>query len=118
MNYRNTPVDGASVVFSPTSAGPTAVGMTDAQGRYTLSTGEKTGAVPGDYKVTVVKSRIEGPTMTDEERNKYVQEHEGASPPTPVSKNLLPEKYVSTQTSDLSVTVKSGENDIPLNLTD
>ncbi|OYV82733.1 MAG: hypothetical protein B7Z73_16840 [Planctomycetia bacterium 21-64-5] len=119
VTYNGVPVAGAAVVFSPPSGGKPASGITDEQGHYILSTfKDKDGAVPGDYQVSVAKSQTDGPTMTDEERYKYIEEHGGANPPEPESKNLLPEKYLSPATSDLKATVKPGNNDIPLTLAD
>jgi hypothetical protein len=119
VTYQNAPVEGATVVFAPTAGGKPATGVTDAQGRYVLSTfAVKDGAVPGEYKVSVTKTQMEGPTMSDEERNRFLQEHPGAIPPAPVSKNLLPARYLSPQSSDLTVTVTNGDNDIPLALKD
>ena len=101
-------VDGASVVFSPSSKeGQAAFGTTDASGKYELMTFVlKDGAVPGSYKVKL--SKYDKPPAgtqvfkdTDEEQ-KFYQENVKASQP---AKNHLPTKYANEATSGLSHTV-------------
>ena len=120
VTYKGQPVDGATVVFAPPAGGRPGTATTDAQGRYELSSyGEKDGAVPGDYKVTVQKTKTEGaePNLTYEQMNEM--QSRGEDIPGPVSINLLPEKYLSAATTDLNATVKPGtQNDIPLELKD
>ncbi|OYV86570.1 MAG: hypothetical protein B7Z73_11525, partial [Planctomycetia bacterium 21-64-5] len=61
VTYKGQPVDGATVVFAPPAGGRPGTATTDAQGRYELSTyGDRDGALPGDYKVTVQKTKTEG----------------------------------------------------------
>jgi hypothetical protein len=118
VTYKGQAVDGATVVFTPTSGRP-ATAITDAQGKYQLTTfAEKDGAVPGDYKVTVSKTVTEGkmPDLTQEQIGEM--QMKGEPIPGPVSKNVLPEKYSNGATTDLSFTVKSGANDIPIELKD
>lgn len=120
VKYNGAPVDGATVIFSPIAGGRPATGITDAQGHYDLSTfGDKDGAVPGEFKVTVQKTKTEGETPTN---LTYEQINEmqvrGEQVPGPVTKNLLPEKYLSPISTDLNASVKSGTNDVPLELKD
>jgi hypothetical protein len=58
VNLNGSPLAGAIVTFSPTAAGGNAAsGVTDAQGKFTLTTFETgDGAVPGSYKVGVRKA--------------------------------------------------------------
>lgn len=119
VKHNGAPVDGATIVFSPVAGGRPATAVSDSQGHYDLSTyGDKDGAVPGDYKITVEKTKTEGetPNLTYEQINDMQQR--GEPVPGPVTKNLLPEKYISPATTDLSATVKSGTNDVPLDLKD
>lgn len=64
VTHKGSPVEGANVVFSrgagDITKGEVAVGKTDAAGRFTLTTptGPRqggSGALPGDYTVTVTK---------------------------------------------------------------
>ncbi len=61
VTMNGSPVEGATVTFSPKGGGPTALGKTDATGKYTLSSlqggGVGKGALAGDYVVTIVKFR-------------------------------------------------------------
>ena len=101
-------VEGASVVFVPTSKeGQAAFGTTDASGKYELMTFVlKDGAVPGTYKVKL--SKYDKPAAgtqvfkDSDEEQKYYQENPKASQP---AKNHLPAKYANDATSGLSHTV-------------
>lgn len=118
LTFNGTPVAGASVIFAPVAGGRPATATTDAQGRYELSTfGDKDGAAPGEYKVTVQKTKIEGSSqMTDEDR--YDLMKQGNPVPEPKMTSLLPEKYANSASSDLNATVRQSGNDIPLTLKD
>lgn len=114
VTYNGSPVEGASVVFAPTdSSGKTAAGTTDAQGNFTLTTVEAgDGAVPGAYGVTVTKlegGAAPGETLTEEEA--YARHFPGsgtaAAQPAEV-KDLLPPKYKTAATSELTATVEAG----------
>jgi hypothetical protein len=50
------PVEGATVTFISDDGKNSFSGSTDATGHFDLQSGEKHGAFPGDYKVTVVKN--------------------------------------------------------------
>lgn len=105
-------VAGATVSFQADPGGRSASGISDAQGRYQLSTFSRgDGAVPGSYKVIVFKyataSEASGGSGT------YVPP-QGPEPPP---KHLLSEKYAATKTSGLEATVSSGPNTIDFDLT-
>ena len=90
------PVPNAFVVFTPEGAGRPSQTKTDASGEFTLSfTGSEGGALIGTHQVTVSTEDI-----PDE------------GEPVP---ERIPAKY-NTEGS-ISVTVKDGPNDIPLELT-
>lgn len=119
VTYNGLPVESATVVFAPPSGGRPATAISDAQGKYALSTfGNQDGAIPGEYKVSVTKTVTEGqaPELTYEQMNEL--QTRGEPIPSAVTKNVLPEKYASIATTDLSFTVKSGANDILLELKD
>ena len=98
------PLAGANVSFYPDGgSGAPANGQTDAQGRYSLSTGTDVGLAPGKYVAVVVATK-EPPQPYDAT---------GAEiPPIPIT----PAKYADTAKSDLKVDVKAGKNDVPLAL--
>jgi len=105
------PVAGAQVLFTSPNRRP-AAGETDAKGRYVLSTHETgDGAAVGSYTVTVTArptilvsaAGAVGPTT----KRQAIQH--GAKSPVPL-------KYSDAANSLLTVEVKPGENDIPLEL--
>jgi hypothetical protein len=55
--YRGQPLAGGTIVFTPDAdrggRGPLALGEIGADGRYSLRTGDRQGAVPGWHRVTV-----------------------------------------------------------------
>jgi hypothetical protein len=122
-----TPVPEATVMFVPVTEGqgPSATGRTDANGVYTLTavdTGEATaeteaGTLPGEYYVGVIKSVSEAP-MSEEEAEakgvKYVAPTPGQEPKVT---HVVPQRYNDPKKSGLKVTVKAGDNDIPIKLT-
>ncbi len=109
--WNGKPVQGARVVFIPTGAEESAAGITNASGKYQLTTfvaGD--GAQPGEYRVKVAKYDADEPSR--EEQEKYISFEEEQKmvfstdeKPLPPAKNLLPKKYESEITSGLTHTV-------------
>ena len=107
-----TPVPEAVVTFIP-EQGPLAQGKTDAGGAFTLSltVGERppAGAVPGNYKITVQKTKSSGISFDPASQ---VEQAPGA----PQIEYLVPEKYSRPDTSGFTAEVKVGMPPVPLNL--
>jgi hypothetical protein len=108
------PIEAAQVLFMSPGHRP-AAGESDAQGRYVLSTyATGDGAAIGTHKVTVTArptirvSAAGGATRPGSVRPNQIK-HGEQSP--------IPEKYSNASTPLLTVEVKSGENEIPLELT-
>jgi hypothetical protein len=146
VTYNGQALAGAAVAFNPQEPeGKTAGGMTDAQGEYTLTTMETPskiadGALPGTYKVTIVKMkkspdeefRDRVNAMTPEEIQKLSPEEQrkmgqmaGSTDPNQQSQqagaaeSAIPVKYNTTQESGLTATVKAGQTEpIDFTLTD
>jgi hypothetical protein len=58
VSLAGQPLDGAMVTFYPEAKdGKKATGKTDANGKYTLKTGEADGAAVGKYRVTISLKR-------------------------------------------------------------
>jgi hypothetical protein len=115
------PVPEATVTFAPVddSQGVSATGITDENGKYTLTvigggTAGKAGSgtVAGEYYVGVVKSDIPKPVEDVNDPN-Y-----GKAPDPKKSSitHIVPPKYNNPRKSKLKVTVEKGKNDIPIEL--
>lgn len=127
---KGSPVAGATVSFSPTETDAetrAAMGITDAQGNYSLTTFESgDGAIPGSYKVRVVKHDQPAAPPKVSERSEASVSAEGEMPadyvlqestaPTGPPKNLLPEKYASPSTTPLTFTVEATPNTYNIDL--
>jgi hypothetical protein len=92
-----------TVVFNPTSSGPSAYGRIESDGTYTLKVGADPTLPPGDYIVTVAANEPSAPPTTP------------GAPPIP-GPPITPAKYRNKQTSDLKKTVEKGKNTIDLEL--
>jgi hypothetical protein len=124
VTYKGAPVEGASVMFMPAQAGPKpATGVTDAQGKFKLSTfGEADGAIPGQYKVAITKRTTEydlgGKTKEQfEEEMKHLEEL-GKPSPEPKFVDHLPLKYAGEATPESKTVDAKGPNDFTFDLTD
>lgn len=125
VTYRGAAVEGAVVTLHPAAQdGKPAFGRTDAQGRAVLSTfGDRDGAMPGDYAITVVKTE-DGSNAAEtppSEIGAMPANSPGGAPPPPPSgpRHLLPAKYADVNTSGLRQTIQAtGDNNFTLELTD
>ncbi|HVJ69412.1 MAG TPA: hypothetical protein VM510_15620 [Caulifigura sp.] len=98
----------ATVIFQPTGHPHAAMGTTDGEGRFQLTTFElNDGAVPGEFKVCVVKH--EAIPVVEGQRD---------DTPTPSPKLLVPAQYSDPLTSGLTATVVEGNaNELKFELT-
>ncbi len=123
VTYGGQAVAGAEVALIPRDSLPgtrPARGVTDSDGMFTVKTYftpdvDDPGARAGDYTVTVTK--VETPDgMTMEQWGEAMFRNPNSVPPL---RHLVPNKYGSARTSDLSVTVgDSAVNDFEIELTD
>jgi hypothetical protein len=110
------PVEGATVTFEADNL-PSASGITNSEGKFKLTTyTNNDGAVPGDYKVTIVKAAKAGggsgldlKNMSPEERTKAMTGqmagmNDGGRTE---SKDELPKEYQNKEKSGLKVQVPS-----------
>lgn len=125
VSMNGAPVPGASISFSPVETGkPPALGISDAQGMYTLTTYDSgDGAVEGDFKVMVYKG---APTAapaapahdpTGATSGGGAPKHSGPAGKAPAGGgSLLPDKYSKASTTPITKNVVSGENKIDIEL--
>lgn len=121
VTFKNQPLEGANVKFYP-PIGPAAVGITDANGVFTLNTNGRAGAMLGLNRVTVSKM-TEGTagaqpktTMTPQdmiEMAKANVKKENTGP-----KSVIPEKYGDPDSGLLSadVNANASQNDFVFDL--
>ena len=134
VTYKGSPLAGATVTFVPDS-GPLAMGVTDLQGKFTLSTGALPGVVVGNAKATVSmvapgsggsSSDFSKVPTTDAAREEYYKKaaekmtaQQSGTDASSQPKSLVPEKYASASSSGLSYTVnKNGDNHYKIELVD
>jgi hypothetical protein len=114
-----TPVEGANVVFAPTSGdGSAASGVTDRSGRYRLTTRDPNdGALAGSYLVMISKTTAGSgaatdavkPGMSSEEATKAAMEAFVAGGETEAEfVDELPVKYKNPATSGFTADVAKG----------
>jgi hypothetical protein len=97
VTYKGQPVtEGRVVFFAPPYS---AVGDIQADGTYTLKWQGRSSIPVGEYKVYVEPPRPAGAATDDA--------------PVTISHPSIPDKYQLSSTSDLTATVKEGENAIP-----
>jgi hypothetical protein len=121
LTLDDKPIAGATVTFIPVTEGQgvSATGTTDESGKYTLTAVGKgagepgAGTLPGEYFVGVVKSEF--PSAGDHTEGQ-ASSADTAGKTTKMT-HIIPEKYNDPKTSGLKVTVKEGDNVIPLTLT-
>jgi hypothetical protein len=97
ITFKGKPLPNGTVMFVP-GEGPAATGEIDKDGNYrltTYSTGD--GAVLGNHKVSITALADIG-TALPEQRN-------------PLPPSLVPDKYLSHETSGLTFEVKRGNNE-------
>lgn len=108
VSYQGEPVSEANVLFQPAS-GPPAMGQTDAQGNFSLSSSTGRGASPGPAKVAITAhEEIASVPPSEEDPEGYSE-----------VRSLIPEQYGTMVSTPLEVEITvSGENHFDFELTD
>ena len=113
ITYNGEPLEGATVGFTPKefqSGDRLATGRTDAQGRFELRTIGEIGVLPGEYAVVVIKNEM---LPGSAERSLP------GRPPSPEIRSVIPMRYGSPNTSEVSVVVgKEGLRNWQLEIVD
>jgi hypothetical protein len=110
VTYKGSPAEGAAVTFYPEQGRP-ASGVTDAQGRFTVSTfASGDGAVLGKHAVTIAEAAGgEPPPMPG------MPGAENYKPPEP----RFPAKYADRSTTPFTATVEKGKkNEFTFDMTE
>lgn len=123
VTMNGAPVPGATVTFSPVENGkPPALGLTDTQGSYVLTTYDSgDGAVAGEYKVLVYKSApseaSSAPTHdATGAGGASAPQHSGPKGAQKDGGSLLPAKYSAASTTTITKSVKDGDNTLDIEL--
>lgn len=126
--YQGKPVAGATVSFVKEGAARSGVGVTNAEGKFQISTfANNDGAIIGDHVVTVVKKTGQGaalepynPNMTPEEQMKKMREFSQKTPDQTAKADELPAKYANPAVSGLKAIVSkdSSKNNYTFELVD
>jgi len=113
VTYKGAPLKGASVKFYP-KEGPIAIGMTDDEGNFTLTTNGRAGATIGTHKVAITKMSSDAaqavPANPSPEDMMKMQKSQMGKSTGP--KSEIPESYGSPESSQLTaeVTANASEN--------
>lgn len=101
VTYNGEPVADAAVAFYNEQSSRLATGRTDEKGRFKLSSYTKDdGALPGEHRVVVTKVEA-----IEEQQRLSMDEAMAARRTQNRSRQLLPNKYTSPETTPLFVTV-------------
>jgi hypothetical protein len=105
VTYKDKPVAKASISFTPVEGStPAANGVTDGDGRFTLSTfGINDGALPGNYRVAIIARGPDRPPRPGEMGSGMPGEMMPGEP-------VIPTKYFAPDSSGLTYEVKRGRN--------
>jgi len=127
VNYKGEPMRSGTITFTPgdLSRGRSA-GGTIMDGSYSLTTYyPDDGALAGRYKVTIISTKANTDAL--EPQHKLMYEKALSSPGVPIPaqvkkkvkiETLVPRKYSTPETSDLTAEVKEGDNVINFDLID
>jgi hypothetical protein len=111
VTHKGSPLSGALVTFHPKDSNdPRAerpTGYTNEDGTFKLTTGQKEGAPAGQYVVTVICTR----KVQTENKGKIFN-----TGGTDETVDILGGAYANPQASKITVEVKPGPNEVPINL--
>jgi hypothetical protein len=100
VTYKNAPVTEGAVIFQNAGGTVSVSGNLSSEGTFKIATADRPGLPPGDYKVAVTPNRV----GSGEAVLAAPPGEAAAKPPA------IPAKYHSIETSDLTATVKAGDN--------
>lgn len=117
MSFQGKPIENASVMFSPQGGGGSSLGVTDAEGHYTLAiqaSEQREGAKIGSHRVSISALNVTAEANISDANDLGSLAMIGA--PEPKVESRLPVKYGSSATSGLNFEVKPGANEANFDL--
>jgi hypothetical protein len=120
VTYKDQPVEGAVVAFRGDGQSKSATGITDANGRFQLTSYEEgDGAPAGQHVITVTKVATQAPDTSDTSMEAAAERLANPTPEVKPEAPPIPAKYADPDRSGLQETVQSGQpNDFKIELTD
>ena len=118
VTFQGKPLGDAGVLFTPVNPkqGPAASGATDAQGRFSLMTANRPGAVVGDHRVAISKADAFGEEVPAEQlENPDLIRSRGLRIFKPTYH--IPPRYADVESSGLTATVIEDDNSFEFPLT-
>lgn len=119
VKYKGKPVEGASVTFIMDGMPRTSMGVTDAEGRFKLTTYDTNdGAFVGSNKVTVVKATTAVPGKSAAElKPEDMAKMSMSGALQGIQSDVIPAKYADVKTTTLKYeVVAEGTTDKPIDL--
>jgi len=104
--HKGLPAKGVIVIFHPSEPKATRYsGVTDADGKFTLTSTDGTGAIVGKYKVTLTWPE-------DVKPSDLAGKFKGTDTSGPEPKDRLAGKYDTTAKSTIEIEIRSGRNQL------
>lgn len=123
--FQGAPLSGATVMFIP-EKGPVAAAVTDAEGEYTVQPGVAVGPAKITVQVTVAGASS-GPSTAPPTTNDsaatanammaYARQQRESKQKETGPKSIVPERYTEVSKTPLSIEIKEGSNDVPIEIT-
>ncbi len=119
VTYKGERLDHGNITFTPDDVAKGRVASSTIEGgSYTLGTlGDRDGAVPGQYKVSVTSKEVD-PSKIRDRPGRSAGKPKVVGKANQDEKSLIPKKYETSQTSPLTAEVKPQSNSIPFELVD
>lgn len=102
--YNGTPLPGATVTFLLDKS-PIATGITDSDGRFSMTTGSQPGATVGNAKISISSDSVDHAKLYSMPPQEMANLAAGGNTVTAPVKDGIPSRYNSPDTSGLIATV-------------
>jgi 5-hydroxyisourate hydrolase-like protein (transthyretin family) len=116
IEYDGKPMGGICIVLTPTISSPSVyigTAVSNENGIFTIRTLEQYGILPGNYNVSFSKTT----SITTSDSGNQDPNAMDYTPPVIITKQELPDQYLSSETSGITVTIPStGDQNIRFQL--